>query len=60
MTEGRRTDHEGTRAPEAPLDAATLRAVEAWHRAWSREWEKVRALDLRPEDLPAPLWCWPP
>ncbi len=42
------------------IDDETLRAVEEWHRAWLREWERVRALDLRDEDLPAPLWCWPP
>ncbi len=38
----------------------TLRAVEEWHGAWLREWAQVRAFDLRDEDLPAPLWCWPP
>ena len=42
------------------IDGETLRAVEGWHRAWLCEWERVRALDLRDEDLPAPLWCWPP
>ncbi|HEV8340205.1 MAG TPA: hypothetical protein VGR25_11210 [bacterium] len=43
-----------------PLDAATLQAVTAWHAAWRREWEHVRRLALGDEDLPAPLWCWPP
>jgi hypothetical protein len=42
------------------LDDQTLRAVEAWRRAWTQEWERVRAFTLRDEDLPAPLWCWPP
>ncbi len=42
------------------VDDETLRAVEEWRRAWLREWERVRAFDLRDEDLPAPLWCWPP
>ena len=42
------------------VDDETRRAVEEWHRAWLREWEWVRAFDLRDEDPPAPLWCWPP
>lgn len=42
------------------LEEATLQAVTAWHAAWRREWEHVRRLPLGEEDLPAPLWCWPP
>jgi len=42
------------------VDDETRRAVEEWHRAWLREWTRVQAFDLRDEDLPAPLWCWPP
>lgn len=46
--------------PGAGLDSETLRAVEEWHRAWAREWERVAAYPLRADDLPASLWCWPP
>ncbi len=42
------------------IDEERLRAVEAWRRAWEREWERVRTYGLTDEDLPAPLWCWPP
>ncbi len=42
------------------IDEERLRAVEAWRRSWEREWEHVRTYDLTDEDLPAPLWCWPP
>lgn len=41
------------------VDEDTVAAVEGWYRAWAREWETVRHLDLT-EILPAPLWCWPP
>ncbi len=44
----------------AAPDDQTLRAVEGWRRAWRREWERVESFDLGDEDLPAPLWCWPP
>ncbi len=42
------------------VEPDTGRAVEEWHRLWLKEWERVRALRLHDEDLPAPLWCWPP
>lgn len=44
----------------AAVDETTLNAVAEWRRAWLREWERVQAYALRDEDLPAPLWCWPP
>jgi len=57
-------DQTVTREPvedvSAGLDEATLRAVAEWRRAWLREWERVRQFPLCDEDLPAPLWCWPP
>jgi len=42
------------------LDEATLAAVLRWREAWLKEWDHVRRLALGDEDLPAPLWCWPP
>ena len=42
------------------LDEATLAAVLRWRAAWMKEWDYVRRLALGDEDLPAPLWCWPP
>ena len=42
------------------LDDAALEAVRRWREAWMKEWEQVRRLALGDEDLPAPLWCWPP
>lgn len=42
------------------LDDAALEAVRRWRDAWMKEWARVRRLPLDDEDLPAPLWCWPP
>jgi hypothetical protein len=42
------------------LDEATLAAVLRWREAWLKEWDHVHRLALGDEDLPAPLWCWPP
>lgn len=48
------------RAQGIELDDAALEAVRRWRVAWMKEWEHVRRLALSDEDLPAPLWCWPP
>lgn len=55
-----RTIEELLAAAQVSVDDRILRAVVEWYRAWTREWEKVRAADLGEDDLPAPLWCWPP
>lgn len=48
------------RSQGVALDAPALRAATEWVRVWAREWRRVQDLDLGEEDLPAPLWCWPP
>ena len=60
MTDDRRAVERLLAEQQILVDDETLRAVEEWHRAWLREWTRVWAFHLRDEDLPAPLWCWPP
>ncbi len=60
MTDDRQAVERLLAEQQIVVDDETRRAVAEWHRAWLREWARVRTFDLRDEDLPAPLWCWPP